>query len=96
MEEKAQVIKNKLSNGMPGRSIRYQFSGQLYKFRIDGKETTHWLYVSRELMDDSEPVILVNLVNIYHIIEILNKAEESKWLFMDCDGIREVDENFAK
>ncbi len=96
MDEKAQVIKNQLLNGMPGRNIEYQFSGELHKFRIEGKAPTHWLYVSRELVDDSEPVILLNLVNVYHIVDTLNKADRSKWLFMGHNGIREVDENFAK
>lgn len=96
MNEKAQVIKNKLLEGMPGCSIQYQFSGDMHKFRIEGKAPTHWLYVSRNLVDDSEPVILLNLVNVYHIVDTLNKSVKSKWLFMSHNGLREVDENFAK
>ena len=96
MNEKAQAIENQILKGMPGWQIKYQYAGHLHKFRIEGKDSTHWLYVSRELLDDSEPVILINLVNIYHIVDTLNKAKKSKWLFMGYDGLREVDENFAK
>jgi len=96
MDEKAQVIEDKILKGMPGRSIQYQFSGGLHKFRIEGQPHIHWLYVSRELVDDSEPVILVNLMNVYRIVDTLNQANRSKWLFMAGDGIREVDEHFGK
>lgn len=98
MDKKVRAIKNYLFKGMPGRSIEYQYSGshELHKFRIVGKKPTHWFYISREVVDDSEPVVLINLINIYHVIDTFNAAKESKWLFLESNGIREVDENFTK
>ena len=97
MDEKAVVIKNHLLKGMPGREISFRHSGvgDLYKFRIEG-EPTHWLYLNYELVSDSEPVILVNLINIYRVVELLSGAEMSKWIYLSSEGLREVDEYFAK
>jgi len=96
MDENARAIQEHILKGMPGRKIQYQRSGGLHKYRIEGNAPTHWLYVSEELVDDSEPVILINIVNDYTIVDTLNKAEKSKWLFLSQDGVREVDENFSK
>jgi hypothetical protein len=97
MDERAVAIRNHLLKGVPGREISYQYAGVggLHKFRIEG-EPTHWLYVSYELESDSEPVTLVNFLNSYNVMETLNSATKSKWLFMTREELREVDENFAK
>jgi hypothetical protein len=96
MNENARAIQEQILKGMPGRKIQYQRSDGLHKYRIEGNSPTHWLYVSEELVDDSEPVILINVVNVYKIVDTLNKAEKSRWLYLSRDGIREVDENFSK
>ncbi len=96
MDENARTIQEKILKGIPRCKIQYQRSGGFHKYRIEGEALTHWLYVSEEFVDDSEPVILINLVNVYKIVDTLNNSEESKWLFLSHDGIREVDENFTK
>lgn len=96
MDEKVEAIKNHVLKGMPGRSIRYQYANGFHKFRIEGERPTHWLYFSEVVVDDSDPVVLINLINIYHIVDTLVQADSSKWLFLQTSGIQEVDENFAK
>ena len=96
MEEKITAIKSQIVRGMPGNSIEYQYSDSLHKFKIRRNETTHWLYVSEEVIEDSPPVVLINYINIYHIADTLNNSENSKWLFLESNGIREVNESFAK
>ena len=98
MDKKISAIKNHLLKGMTARIIEYQYSGshELHKFRIEGEKPTHWFYISREVVDDSEPAVVINLINIYHVIDTFNAAKESKWLFLESNGIREVDENFTK
>ncbi len=97
MDEKAVVIQNHLLKGMPGREIKFHHSGvgALYKFRIEG-EPTHWFYVNYELVSDSEPVVLVNLINIYKAVEKLNGATKSMRVLLSREGLRDVDENFAR
>ena len=94
MVERAYAIQNHIQKYMPERQVQYQRGNRAHMFRIDG-QPTHSLYVSRELMHDSEPVLLINLINIYHIIETLSAATKPKWLLMSNEGLREVDENFA-
>lgn len=96
MDERIETIKDKILEDMPNRKILYQFSNGFHKFRIEGEGPTHWLYVSRELVSDCEPVILLNLVRIYRIAESFNNATDSLWLFWSSDGIQKVDENFTK
>ncbi len=98
MDEKIEAIRNHILKGIPDRAIQYKHSGRygLHKFRIEGGEPTHWLYISDEVVDDSEPVVLINLINIYHIVETLSQAEQSKWLYLSSNGIEEVDNNFAE
>ena len=96
MNEKILTVKNHIQKGMPDRNIEYQNAGGLYKFKIKSDGPTHWLYLSEEVVDDSDAVVLINFINIYHIVENLAQADSSKWLFMETQGIREVDENFAK
>ena len=98
MDEKIEAIRNHILKGMPDRAIQYKHSGRygLHKFRIEGGEPTHWLYISDKVVDDSTPTALINLIDNYHIVEILNQAEQSKWLCLTSDGIEEVDENSAK
>ena len=96
MEENIEVIQSHILKGMPDRSIQYQRGGGLHKFTLEGDGPTHWLYFSEEVVDDSDPVILINLINIYHVVDTLNQADSSKWLFLGTNGIREVDDNFAE
>jgi len=97
MNKNIQVFKNEILEGLPNKRIQYQFTNDLHKFRIEGEgEPTYWLYVNRELEEDCEPIIILNLIRIYHIVDTLNKAVKSKWLYMGPDSMREVDENFAK
>ena len=98
MNGKIEAIRNHILKGMPGRVIEYKHSGRygLHKLRIEGREPTHWLYVSDQVVDDSESTVLINLINKYHVVETLNQAEQSKWLLLTSGGIEEVDENFAK
>ena len=96
MDEKLEAIRDHILEGMPGRVIEYKHSGRygLHKFRIEGREPTHWLYVSDQVVDDSEHTVLINLIN--NSVETLNQADQSKWLYLYSDGIEEVDDNFAK
>ena len=96
MDEKINAIKNHLLKGMSGINVHYQHANELHKFRIESDGPTHWLYVSEVVVDDSKPIILINLINIYHIINTLIQADNSKWLYLESNGIREVDDNFAK
>jgi hypothetical protein len=95
MVERAYAIQNHIRKNMPERQVQYRHGSSVHTFRIEG-QPTHWLYVSRELIHDSEPVTLINFVNIYHIVETLNAATKSKWLFLSSEGLSEVDENFTK
>ena len=97
MNENAAVIQTHLLTRFLGREIfaSHKGIGSLYRFRVDG-EPTHWFYVSYELVSDSAPLVLINLINIHRVAERLNAATQSKWLFMSRDGLYEVDENFAK
>jgi DNA-binding protein YbaB len=96
MDEKIEAIQSEILSGMPDRNVQYQNAGGLNKFRMEGQGPTHWLYISEELVEDSESIILINLINIYSIVDTLNKANHSKWLYLETNGVREVDENFAK
>ncbi len=98
MNGKIEAIRNHILKGMPGRVIEYKHSGRygLHKLRIEGREPTHWLYVSNQVVDDSEPTVLIDLIDNYHIVETLNQAEQSKWLYLFSNGIEEVDDNFAE
>ncbi len=98
MDEKIEAIRDHILEGMPDRAIQYKHSGRygLHKFRIEGGEPTHWLYVSDQVVDDSTPTVLINLIDNYHIVETLNQAEQPKWLYLSSNGIEEVDDNFAE
>jgi hypothetical protein len=96
MEEKIEAIESHILKGLPDSHIEYLHAGGLHKFRIQSQNPTHWLYLSDELVEDSEKAVLVNLININHIVDRFSLAPESKWLFLGHDGLREVDENFAK
>jgi len=64
MDEKTRAIQYHLLKGMEGSQIQYQHNGGLHKYRIEGNHPNHWLYVAEELVDDSSPVILINIINI--------------------------------
>ena len=99
MDEKIEAIRAHILEGMPDRAIQYKHSGRygLHKFRIEGGEPTpHWLYVTDQVVDDSEPTVLIDLIDNYHIVETLNQAKQSKWLYLSSNGIEEVDDNFAE
>ena len=98
MNEKVAAIKYQILEGMPEWQVqyKYQFTKDLHMFRVEGKGPTHWLYVSREQIEDCEPIILTNLVNVYHIVDTFSNAATSKRLFMGDATIREVDDSFAK
>ena len=96
MNGNIKAIRNHLLKGMPGRNIEYKHANSFHKFKIESDSPSHWLYLSEEVVDDSEPVILINLINIYKIVETLSNAVESKWLYLGSNGIKEVDEDFTK
>ncbi len=96
MVEKTDAIKNHILKGMPRRSIEYLNESGFHKFRIEGDGPTHWLYMSEEIVDDSESVVLINFINIYLVVETFNQSENSKWLYLSVNGVREVDEHFTK
>ena len=96
MNQNIEAIRNHLLRGLVGSSIEYKNSSGCHKFRIESSNPTHWLYISHEVVDDSEPVILINLINIYKIVESFIEANESKWLYLGSTGIKEVDEHFTK
>ena len=96
MSEKIDAIKNHLLKGMPGRNIEYLEASGFHKFRIEGDGPTHWLYMSEESVGDSESVVLINLLDNYHIVTTLNQSTNSKWLYLSDNGVSEVDENFTK
>lgn len=91
MDEKIEAVSNKLRRDMPQRTVAYAFTADLHKFRIDGGRHTHWLAISRELVADSSPIILINLLNIYQVVETMNHAAESRRLLLTDNGIQETD-----
>ncbi len=96
MSEKTDAIKNHILEGMPRRSIECLNKNGFHKFRIETDGPTHWLYMSEEIVDDSESDILKNLIDIYQVVETFNQSENSKWLYLSGNGVREVDEHFTK
>ena len=96
MSGKTDVIKNHILQGMPRRSIECLNKSGFHKFRIETDGPTHWLYMSEEIVDDSESDILKNLIDIYQVVETFNQSENSKWLYLGGDGVREVDKLFTK
>lgn len=96
MDEKIEALKSALLRGFPKRKIQYQFANELHKFRIEGEKPTHWLYISREFVEDSNETFLIKEIYRQKIIDIFKKEVTSKWLFLGSKGVREVDENFAK
>lgn len=96
MDEKIEALKSALLRGFPKRKIQYQFANELHKFRIEGEKPTHWLYIDRDFVEDLDKIALVNMLNIYRIVDVFKNASGSKWLFLGSKGVREVDEKFAK
>lgn len=96
MTEKIDAIKNHILEGMPRRSIECLNQSGFHKFRIETDGPTHWLYMSEEIVDDFESDILKNLIDIYQVVETFNQSENSKWLYLSGNGVREVDEHFTK
>jgi DNA-binding protein YbaB len=93
---KIEGLKSTFQKDFPDRIIQYQFANELHKFRIEGKKPTHWLYISRELVEDSEIESLIDMLITNQIINTFKNAKKSKWLFLSSSGVREVDERFAK
>jgi len=96
MSEKIDAIKDHILERMPRRSIEYLNESGFHKFRIVGDGSTHWLYMGEEIVDDSESVVLINFINIYRVVETFNQSENTKWLYLSGNGVREVDKNFTK
>jgi hypothetical protein len=96
MDEKIKEVKSHIIEEIPGSRIQYQHAGGLHKLRIEGDTPTHWLYLSDEIVDDSNGIELTNLIIKNHVIKTFNKAGNSKWLFLCHGGLQEVDQNFAK
>jgi len=96
MDDKVAAVRSFLLKGMPGSRVEHEHARGLHKFRIEGHAPTHWLYLSEELVEDSEPAFLVNSITKNRIIDHLNQSQKSTWLFLGHDGLRTVDEKFAK
>lgn len=95
MDAKTEALRSWLKSEFSAAEIEYEFSNELHKFRINGKPT-HWLFVSREVVDDNESGDLLDRAKKAGIAERMQKAEKSKWIFLGDKGAKEVDESFAK
>ena len=96
MDDKIGSILNKIKSDFPEKKITYHFANELHTFRIEGKSATHWLYIDRDYVDDADETDLINLINQCGIIDILRESKKSKWLYLYDNGVREVNDNFAK
>ena len=99
MKENAAIVAAQLQKGLPGRVVTYDYisSLEVYRFRIKESKTTHWLYISKEFMEDHERVWIINMLwSVYHLSDIYKDAKTTKRLLLTNDGIKEVDENYCK
>jgi hypothetical protein len=96
MSEKIDAIRNHILKGMPGRNIKHRCNNGFHTFRIEDDGPKYWLYISEETISDFEIVVIINFINSYHIIETFNQSENSKWLYLSDNGVKEVDEYFTK
>jgi hypothetical protein len=95
MNDNINTIKHVLQKEFPNRAVQHQFSNKMHIFRLEGETAAHWLYVARELVEESDMKSVYHLLNIYSAADTLMASPESKRLFLDNIGVREVDESFA-
>jgi hypothetical protein len=96
MDKKAQALKVWLEKAFPGSVIEYQFPLTVHKFRINTERTAHWLYVSREFVDDNEVDHVIHAAERANVLEAFRASDRPRWIFLGSNGAREVDEDFGK
>lgn len=95
MDKKALSIQNELVRFFPDAQVKYQFANHLHKYRIERIEASCWLYLPKEFLDDHTEAELVKSLARWKVPEILHSSTKSRWLLLNENGVREVDENFA-
>jgi hypothetical protein len=96
MENKIEAIQLELQKKFHGQTIKYQFAHELHKFRIEDGKQTHWLYIDRDYVEDTDSTTVIKVLSSLGIIEKIKSSNSSKWLYLDSSGVQEVDDNFAK
>lgn len=89
MEEKVTLVEGILRKGIPNAEHTSQESGMIYGFRIDSENRTSWLYLDRSFLDDNSPESIINLFNIYHVVDALQDEKQPQKLFFDGEQLRE-------
>ncbi len=95
-EQEINTITAELEKGFPGKTVQYLFDNNLHTFSIEGDGLLFCIHISHELFDDEEPIEILNEFYKFHIVNTLNQATQSVWLFLSQRGLEEVDESFAK
>ena len=92
MEEKVTLVEGILGKGIPNATHMSQESGMIYGFRIDTENRTRWLYLDRSFLADNPPESIINLFNIYHVVDALKDEHRSQKLYFDGEQLREHQE----
>lgn len=95
MDRKAREVLEDLTQSFYGPEIVYEFANDLHKFRIEGRPP-HWIYLSRNFVDDHTPVEISRVLPTDELVEQLKQAEQSRWLFIGEHGTRDVDDAFGR
>ena len=96
MEPKARALFDEIVKIFPEGNVEYRCENELHKYRLERNGPSHWLYVSRTLIDDHTAPELIALLSQWQIFEAFRNSPTSRWLFLSEPGIREVDDNFGR
>ncbi len=96
MEPKAQALFSELVKIFPEGKVEYRFENELHKFRLGRNGPSHWLYISRTLIDDHTAPELIALLSQWQLFDAFRNSLASRWLFLHEAGVREVDDSFGR
>ena len=96
MEPKAEAIRKELAKSFPEGRVEYQFANELHKYRLERDGPTHWLYVERNFLDDTQENELIESLATLRIPEAFHSSPKSLWLYLSKNGIKEVDDVFGR
>ena len=83
MEENVTVVEGILRKGIPNAEHTSRESGEIYSFRIDTENRVSWLYLDRIFLDDNSADVIINLFNVYGIVDALQDEKKPQKLFFD-------------
>lgn len=82
-------IRQELLKSFPNAKIDYQYSNDLHKLQLYFEHFTQTLILERKTVEESTPMELLNLLNIYQIIKNFKDNPKPKQILLTRKGSKE-------